>query len=85
MTPLEILLSLVELCIAIAVGYDAERWGRSVNLWSLAGLVLSVIGLGLWLYVRHDEAERRRVAGLSLPPGMLSWLRLRRQGRKARA
>jgi hypothetical protein len=85
MSPLEIVLCLVELCIAIGVGYDAERWGHSVNLWSLAGLVLSVVGLGLWFYVRHEQAQRRRAAGQPLPPGMLHWLRLRRQSRRARA
>ncbi|MGA8017054.1 MAG: hypothetical protein WCB85_14165 [Candidatus Dormiibacterota bacterium] len=82
MTPLEIVLCLVELCIAIAMGYDAERWDQSVNLWSLAGLVLSVVGLGLWLYVRHAEAERRRAAGLALPTPMLRWLGLRRRLRR---
>ena len=85
MSPLEILIGVVELAIGIWVGYDAERWERSVNLWSFAGAVLSVVGIAIWLAVRHSEAERRRAAGLPLPPGMWRWLRLRRQERRARA
>jgi hypothetical protein len=77
MTPLEILIAIVELALGVWVGYDAERWDRDVNLWALAGAVLSVVGLGLWLAVRHAEAERRRGAGVALPPGMWRWLRSR--------
>lgn len=78
MTPLEILIAIVELALGVWIGYDAERWERSVNLWALVGAVLSVVGLAIWLAVRHAEAERRRGAGLPLPPGMWRWLRLRR-------
>jgi hypothetical protein len=79
----EIVLAVVGLAIGVGVGYDAERWDRSVNAWSLAGAVFSVIGLAAWLLVRHQEAGRRRAAGVDLPPGMWRWLRLRRRERVA--
>ena len=84
MTPLEILVVVVALAIGLWVGYDAERWDRSVNGWALVGALLSVVGLGIWLAVRHQEAERRQAAGEPLPPGMWRWLRLRRRARSLR-
>ncbi len=83
MNTVEIVLILAGLVIGVGVGYDAERWDRSVNAWSLVGAVLSVIGLAAWLVVRHQEAERRRANGEELPPRMRRWLRLRRQARSA--
>jgi hypothetical protein len=83
MSPAELVLVVAGLVIGVGVGYDAERWGRSVNLWSLAGAVFSVVALGAWLLVRHREADRRRAAGVELPPGMWRWLRLRRHPRVA--
>jgi hypothetical protein len=78
MSPVVIVLIALGLVIGIGLGYDAERWGRSINGWSLAGAVFSVIALGAWLAVRHQEAERRRREGLALPPGMWRWFRRRR-------
>jgi hypothetical protein len=78
MSPVVIVLIVVGLAVGVGVGYDAERWGRSINGWSLAGALFSVIALGAWLVVRHQEAERRRAAGLALPPRMWRWLRRRR-------
>ena len=78
MSPVVIVLVVVGLVVGVGVGYDAERWGRNINGWSLAGAVFSVVALGAWLVVRHQEAERRRADGLALPPGMWRWLRRRR-------
>jgi uncharacterized membrane protein len=78
MSPVVIVLAVAGLVVGVGVGYDAERWGRNINGWSLAGAVFSVVALGTWLVVRHQEAERRRAAGLALPPGMWRWLRRRR-------
>ena len=83
MNPVELALVVAGLVIGVAIGYDAERWGQNVNLWSLAGALFSVVALGMWLLIRHDEAERRRAAGVELPPGMWRWLRLRRRARLA--
>jgi uncharacterized membrane protein len=80
---LEIVLILAGLLIGVVVGYDAERWDRNVNAWSLIGAVFSVLGLAAWLVVRHQEAEHRRMTGEELPPRMRRWLRLRRQARSA--
>ena len=77
MSPVVIVLVVVGLVVGVGVGYDAERWGRNINGWSLAGAFFSVVALGAWLLVRHKEAERRRAAGLALPPGMWRWLRWR--------
>jgi uncharacterized membrane protein len=77
MTPLEFALVIAALVIGVGVGYDAERWDRNVNAWSLAGAVFSVLGLAAWLAVRHQEAERRRLAGEALPPPVGRWLRRR--------
>lgn len=85
MSPLVIVLVLLGLVIGVGLGYDAERWDRSINAWSLAGAVFSVVALGVWLGVRHQEAGRRRAAGLALPPGMWRWLRLRRHPDRAAA
>jgi hypothetical protein len=71
----------VALAVGVFLGYDAERWDRSVNGWSLAGLVFSVIALGVWLSVRHGEAQRRRSDATPLPPPMWRWLRSRRRNR----
>jgi uncharacterized membrane protein len=79
MNPVVIVLIVAGLVFGIGIGYDAERWDRDINAWSLAGALFSVIALGAWLVVRHREAGRRRAAGLALPPGMLRWLRLRRR------
>ncbi|MGA2282675.1 MAG: hypothetical protein ABSH07_03200 [Candidatus Dormibacteria bacterium] len=81
MSPLELTLVIVGLVVGVGVGYDAERWDRNINAWSLAGAVLSVVGLAAWLAVRHQEAERRRAAGEELPPGMGRWLRHRHRPR----
>jgi hypothetical protein len=78
MSPVVIVLVVVGLVVGVGVGYDAERWGRNINGWSLAGAVFSVVALGAWLVVRHQEAERPRADGLALPPGMWRWLRRRR-------
>ena len=78
MSPVVIVLVVVGLVVGVGVGYDAERWGRNIIGWSLAGAFFSVVALGAWLLVRHQEAERRRAAGLALPPGMWRWLRRRR-------
>jgi hypothetical protein len=78
MSPVVIVLIVLGLVVGVGVGYDAERWGRNINGWSLAGALFSVIALGAWLIVRHQEAERRRTAGLTLPPRLWRWLRLRR-------
>jgi hypothetical protein len=78
MSPVVIVLVVAGLVVGVGVGYDAERWGRNINGWSLAGAVFSVVALGAWLAVRHREAERRRAAALALPPGMWRWLRRRR-------
>jgi ABC-type dipeptide/oligopeptide/nickel transport system permease subunit len=75
---------IIALIIGIFVGYDAERWDRSINGWSLAGTVLNVPGLAVWLMVRHGEARRRLDAGEALPPGFFRWLRLRRHARPGR-
>lgn len=83
MSPVVIVVIGVGLAIGVGVGYDAERWGRNINVWSLAGALLSVVALGVWLGVRHQEAARRRTAGLALPPGMWRWLRLRRHPERA--
>jgi len=83
MNGVELGLVVAGLVIGVGVGYDAERWGRSVNLWSLAGALFSVVALVAWLVVRHQEARRRRVAGVGLPSGMWRWLRLRRRARIA--
>jgi hypothetical protein len=85
MSPTEIALAVIALAIGIGIGYDAERWERNVNAWSLAGVVFNVIGLAAWLAVRHEEATFRRTSGAPLPPPMLSWLRLRRQARSTTA
>jgi len=79
MSPVVIVLIVLGLVVGFGLGYDAERWGRSINGWSLAGAVFSVFALGAWLVVRHQEAGRRRTAGLALPPGMWRWLRRRRR------
>ncbi len=63
MSPVVIVLVVVGLVVGVGVGYDAERWGRNINGWSLAGAFFSVVALGAWLLVRHQEAERRRAAG----------------------
>jgi hypothetical protein len=83
MNPMELGLVVAGLVIGVGVGYDAERWGRNVNLWSLAGALFSVLALATWLVIRHEEAERRRDTWQPLPPGMWRWLRLRRQARAA--
>jgi hypothetical protein len=83
MSPVVIVLIGLGLVIGVGLGYDAERWDRNINAWSLAGAVLSVLALGVWLGVRHQEAVRRRAAGLALPPRMLRWLRIRRHPDRA--
>jgi hypothetical protein len=83
MSPVVIVLIVLGLVIGVGLGYDAERWGRNINGWSLVGALFSVVGLGVWLGVRHQEAERRRAAGLALPPGMWRWFRLRRRTYRA--
>ncbi|MGO8687361.1 MAG: hypothetical protein ACLQT7_09335 [Candidatus Dormibacteria bacterium] len=85
MNTVELALVVAGLVIGVGVGYDAERWGRSVNLWSLAGALFSVVALVAWLLVRHWDANGRREAGVELPPGMWRWLRLRRHARIAGA
>jgi hypothetical protein len=85
MSPAELVLVLAGLVIGVGIGYDAERWGRGVNLWSLAGALFSVLALAAWLLVRHQDAAGRRAAGVALPPGMWHWLRLRRHARSAAA
>jgi hypothetical protein len=79
-TPIELLVAFVALAVGLFLGYDAERWDRNVNGWTLAGVLLSVIALGAWLSVRHGEARRRRAEGTPLPPSMWRWLRSRRRG-----
>jgi hypothetical protein len=80
-TPIELLVALVALVVGVFLGYDAERWDRNVNGWSLAGVLFSVVALGVWLSVRHGEAQRRRAGEIPLPLSMWRWLRSRRHNR----
>lgn len=82
MNSIELAALAISLAIGIGVGYDAERWNRSVNGWSLLATVLSVVGLAIWLVVRHLEADRRAREGLALPTPLWRWLRLRRRRRR---
>jgi uncharacterized membrane protein len=81
MTPIELLVAFVALAVGVFLGYDAERWDRNVNGWSLAGVLFSAIALGVWLTVRHGEARRRRAEGTLLPLSPWRWLRSRRRDR----
>lgn len=45
-------------------------------------IAYSLVVLAAWLVHRRGESDRRRAQGRAEPPGMLRWLRIRRQARR---
>jgi len=80
MSPVVIVLAVAGLVVGVGVGYDAERWGRNINGWSLAGAssVSSRSERGSWCATRRPSAAGRRsgaaardvaLASAASPPG----------------